>query len=99
MNETTNATPTWTQPCVWCGHGCVGAARWCPECGHAAHTPKVYCTCGRPGCSKRTPADDYADEMAKRAVDDAMTDEQLAEARRLLDEAQARAQFKREDRH
>lgn len=90
-SETAAEQIIWTQPCLWCGHGCISSDYWCPNCAHAAHTPKVYCTCGRPGCNKRTPADDYADAKANRTVP-AMTEEQLAEAKRQLDALTAASQ-------
>jgi hypothetical protein len=49
---------------------------------------------------KRDPSLDYKREVDARASETpAMSDEQLAEAKRLLDEAQQRATEKREDRH
>jgi hypothetical protein len=101
MSETTTAPArVWSQPCQWCGHACSVTDDWCPDCGHRAHSPRLYCDCGRKGCMKRDPSLDYKREVDARASETpAMSDEQLAEAKRLLDEAQQRATEKREDRH
>lgn len=31
--------------CSWCRHMNRDTVRWCENCGHAAHTPRLKCDC------------------------------------------------------
>lgn len=45
--------------CSWCHHSNPGSERWCANCGHEAHAPRMECRC--PRCSPDGPDPTEAD--------------------------------------
>jgi hypothetical protein len=63
--------------CSWCHAWNPATERYCQECGHEAHVPRMCCRC--PRCSRAGPADDGHDDTNTVTTVGEALDDVLAE--------------------